>query len=87
MQKTDVSTILKYAYEHVISNFDGSLASYIPELANIDPDLFAISYVDVHGNQISIGDCESLFTGKFIFRCCDANWSALCHWRLGRNQS
>ncbi len=62
MQKSDVSEILKSTYEQVISNSGGQLASYIPELANIKPDLFAISYVDVHGNQISIGDCESLFT-------------------------
>lgn len=62
MQKLDVSVILKSAYEQVVSNSEGQLASYIPELANIDPDLFAISYVDVRGNQISIGDCESLFT-------------------------
>ena len=62
MQKSDVSEILKSTYEQVISNSGGQLASYIPELANIKPDLFAISYVDVHGHQISIGDCESLFT-------------------------
>ena len=62
MQKTDVAPILKTVYEQVISNSQGELASYIPELALVNPNLFAISYVDVHGQQFSIGDCESLFT-------------------------
>ncbi len=62
MQKTDVVPILKTVYEQVISNSQGELASYIPELALVNPNLFAISYVDVHGQQFSIGDCESLFT-------------------------
>lgn len=62
MQNTDITALLKSAYDQALSNTQGELASYIPELALVDPNLFAISYVDVNGQQFSIGDSDHLFT-------------------------
>lgn len=41
---------------------DGKVADYIPELAKVDPDLFAISVVTVDGKVIEVGDIDQLFT-------------------------
>lgn len=40
----------------------GKLASYIPELANVNPDLVAISITLVNGETFSVGDTTSSFT-------------------------
>lgn len=44
----------------------GEAASYIPELAKVDPDLFAISICDMDGNLIEHGDSEYEFTIQSI---------------------
>lgn len=41
---------------------DGKLASYIPELALVKPNLFAISVTSVNGETFSIGDNQTDFT-------------------------
>lgn len=41
---------------------EGAVADYIPELAKVDPDLFAISIVTVDGHVIEVGDLKQLFT-------------------------
>lgn len=41
---------------------DGNLASYIPELANVNPQQFAMAVVTVDGKCVSFGDDHSLFT-------------------------
>jgi hypothetical protein len=45
---------------------DGQLASYIPELAEVDPDQFAIATMTVHGERIGIGDVDQEFTIQSI---------------------
>ncbi len=45
---------------------DGEAASYIPELANVDPDLFAISGVTIAGEHIGVGDHTHAFTIQSI---------------------
>ena len=40
----------------------GEVASYIPELAHADPNLLAISAIDLSGKQFSAGDVEHSFT-------------------------
>ncbi len=40
----------------------GEPASYIPELAKVDPDAFAIAIVTVDGQVFQVGECEKLFT-------------------------
>ncbi|GAB4558266.1 MAG: hypothetical protein Tsb0020_03100 [Haliangiales bacterium] len=41
---------------------DGVLANYIPELARVDPALFAVSAVTTDGRVFSAGDADSWFT-------------------------
>ena len=45
---------------------EGSPASYIPELADVDPDRFAIAAVTLDGEQILVGDVEQTFTIQSI---------------------
>ncbi len=45
---------------------EGTPASYIPELAEVDPDLFAIAAVTVDDRHAALGDCEHRFTIQSI---------------------
>ena len=45
---------------------DGEPADYIPELANVDPDTFAISVATTDGRQVSVGDVGQPFTIQSI---------------------
>lgn len=45
---------------------EGQLASYIPELAEADPDLFAIAAVTVEGASTLTGDHDHAFTIQSI---------------------
>jgi glutaminase len=45
---------------------DGEPATYIPELAAVDPDRFAIAAVTLDGQQILVGDVEQTFTIQSI---------------------
>ena len=45
---------------------DGAPADYIPELANVDPDRFAISGVTTDGQHLGAGDVEHEFTIQSI---------------------
>ena len=48
--------ILKKIYNKIKKNKSGNVASYIPELKNIDPNIFAISICMVDGMKYNIGD-------------------------------
>src|SRR3712207_2940706 len=41
---------------------DGKPADYIPALAEVDPDLFAVAIVTVDGEVIEAGDVDAEFT-------------------------
>jgi glutaminase len=45
---------------------EGTLASYIPQLAKANPDWFGISVVTVDGQQFSVGDVAQPFTIQSI---------------------
>ena len=45
---------------------EGTPASYIPELANVDPDCFAIAAVAIGGNEKLVGDHDQHFTIQSI---------------------
>jgi glutaminase len=45
---------------------EGKVANYIPELAKVDPDLFAICIVTVDGQVYRVGDWEHIFTIQSI---------------------
>jgi glutaminase len=45
---------------------DGQPADYIPQLANVDPDKFAISVATTDGRHVSVGDSSHRFTIQSI---------------------
>ena len=44
----------------------GEIASYIPELANVNPENFAIALVDTHGHTYEFGDTDVVFSMQSI---------------------
>ena len=60
-------------YKEVKTITDGHNATYIPQLAEVDPDLFAIAAWTVDGQQWEIGDWDYLFWAQ--------SWSkAISYW-------
>ncbi len=45
---------------------EGSVASYIPELAKVNPDWFSICVMSVEGQAFEVGDVQQLFTIQSI---------------------
>lgn len=58
----DYNNLLKKAFDESKNLKSGNLAGYIPELNNVDPNLFAIAITTVEGRTYSIGDTSHLFT-------------------------
>ncbi|MEU1782021.1 glutaminase A [Streptomyces abikoensis] len=52
---------LRRIHEEVRADRSGAVASYIPQLARVDPDQFAISVCTVDGQRFSIGDADVNF--------------------------
>ena len=57
---------LEKIYEKCSKMMGGEVASYIPELANVDPNQLSISLVTVDGQIEEIGDVNSQFTIQSI---------------------
>ena len=53
-------------YERFGPMADGEPASYIPQLADVDPDRFAIAAMTVEGERIGVGDVDHEFTIQSI---------------------
>ncbi len=47
---------------------EGHVATYIPELANMDPDKFGICVVDEDGNEYFAGNCYDKFTMQSVIK-------------------
>ncbi|WP_347310503.1 glutaminase [Defluviimonas sp. SAOS-178_SWC] len=63
----DIAAILREVHESVGQSADrGAVATYIPELADIDPGLFAMSVVLADGSQHSVGDAAMPFSIQSI---------------------
>ena len=60
---SDITTF----YEELKSNDNGKLADYIPQLANVDSNLFAISITTINNQTFNIGDFSKHFC---IQSCC-----------------
>ena len=59
--------IIKEIYEEVKSGKpEGGVASYIPELSNVDPDKFGIALITIEGNKYSFGDADEKFSIQSI---------------------
>ena len=57
-----METVLENIYPSARALKDGHTAGYIPELAEVNPDLFAISVCAADGRFWSIGDNHIAFT-------------------------
>lgn len=58
----DMRAMLCEIYDQAATVEDGQLASYIPELAAVDPSLFALSICDIRGNTFNQGAYTQPFT-------------------------
>ena len=58
--------ILERLHEQLSGDRRGKLASYIPELAQVDPEPFGIALVTIDGMVYEAGDCERTFTIQSI---------------------
>ncbi|MFI3240512.1 MAG: glutaminase, partial [Bacteroidales bacterium] len=56
-----VSEVVNEAYDRFLDNGDGKNADYIPYLANVDSDLFAISVCTCDGTLIEVGSSSYEF--------------------------
>lgn len=61
-----IQPLLQDLYDRYQSLDEGRLASYIPELAKVDPKLFSICIVTLDGQRYTIGDWEQRFTIQSI---------------------
>jgi len=50
--------LLQSIFEHTKSNTKGNVADYIPQLANVDPDQYGVSFCDINGAITSFGDAQ-----------------------------
>ena len=57
---------VRQLHDEIGSVCDGAPADYIPELADVDPDRFAIAAETVDGDHLGVGDCEHRFTIQSI---------------------
>jgi len=62
----DARARIETAYERYRGVRDGAVASYIPALASVRPDLFGVSVVAANGNVHSVGDASWPFTIQSI---------------------
>jgi len=57
-----LADVLEDVHARLLAERDGQVASYIPELARVDPEPFGIAVVAVDGRSVSVGDAELPFT-------------------------
>ncbi|MBW4521174.1 MAG: glutaminase A [Scytolyngbya sp. HA4215-MV1] len=65
-EPSPIQAFLKHLYTQYQPLQAGKVASYIPELAKVDPDLFSICIVTVDGKVFEVGDADQLFTLQSI---------------------
>lgn len=63
----DYQEIIEEVYQEVQQeNQRGKVATYIPELASVNPDQFGIALVDLQGNVFAVGDSQIPFSIQSI---------------------
>lgn len=63
----EICRVIEKIYDETLPNQTGKVADYIPELANINPDLYGISICNLRGEMYQIGDVDQEFC---IQSCC-----------------
>lgn len=56
MKDLRINNLIQNTYNKVKNNNGGEVASYIPELAKVNPNIFGICFVDCEGNVYQAGD-------------------------------
>lgn len=62
----NLTEILEEIYNQCLELQDGQVATYIPELAKVNPNAFGIAVVTVAGQVFSVGDVQQVFTIQSI---------------------
>jgi glutaminase len=65
-ERSEIELCLAQIHEKFARLIDGNVATYIPELRNVDPDRFGIGLATLDGTVYGIGDCEVPFTIQSI---------------------
>jgi len=63
---TEIQRLLEDIYARLSADLSGNTASYIPELAQVDPDDFGIVLCTVDGRIYEVGESRKLFTIQSI---------------------
>ena len=58
----DEAELVVHLHEIFANEHGGEVATYIPELAKVDPDLFGIAITRLDGTQFTAGDCATAVT-------------------------
>jgi glutaminase len=64
--KSPIQTYLEELHKELSAERSGQLASYIPELARVDPEQFGICLVTMDGVAYCVGDTDASFTIQSI---------------------
>ncbi|HET7822026.1 MAG TPA: glutaminase A [Ornithinibacter sp.] len=89
----EVRDVVTEAYERYRTNGDGTVADYIPVLAQASPDWFGICVVGARGRSFEIGDVDTAFSIQsvskpFVFALvCEAIGYAEARQHLGVNST
>ena len=60
--KASLGEVLADIHQTLLADRGGKVASYIPELARVDPDPFGIAMVAIDGRSAAVGDVDKPFT-------------------------
>ena len=65
--KMKYSKILDSIYQDVLKGENaGKVPTYIPELAQVNPDKFGVYFYSLNKQSYGIGDCDELFSAQSI---------------------
>jgi len=84
---------IREIFDRVATNNEGSVATYIPQLGRVNPDLYAVSVCTVNGQQISLGDADTYFCIQSISKpvnyclALEEHGEDFVHKHLGREPS
>lgn len=65
-RRAHVESLIQDSYDFAIGEREGDVATYIPELANVDPDLFGVCVADTRGESVQAGDADVAFSIQSI---------------------